>query len=465
MSLLAATQIPKPADEQAFERASVVLWSALLDDPNVQRVGRRGQPQNGVDLYGIRGGDVDHHVGIQCKLKGDGQRLTESEVRTEVRKALTFRPALKEYFIVTTAPDDVSMQELARQLTAELKRAGTPMRVLIWGWNTLEERITQNAAARNVFDPSSNPLSEDILSDTRTILLEQSYLRSELLGEFHSLSCRIDSVLSLAPGDGTVAGTTFDAHLDAEIDALRDLSNRGKPQTALELLKGLLDRVNNTASGRILFRIKANIGSCLYSLGRDDEAASILADAYDHAPTEPTAIANRALSLLLQGRWKELIEFGVRELTADPTNEGLAGYLIQTGRYDEQAGDPIDLIPAQLRDSLAVRLGRIDFFRWRRPEGQWWPLAHEAREAFPDDAHAIQFSAEATIDEILSSDSYRQTGVLSCCDRDRLRNATDELIALWDDARVSEAPIRPKEPVAQLPPYAAECVSRTAWWC
>ena len=49
MSLLAATQIPKPADEQAFERASVVLWRGLLNDPNIQRNGRRGQRQNGVD--------------------------------------------------------------------------------------------------------------------------------------------------------------------------------------------------------------------------------------------------------------------------------------------------------------------------------------------------------------------------------------------------------------------------------
>lgn len=54
MSLLAATQIPKPADEQAFERASIVLWRGLLGDPNVQRNGRRGQRQNGVDLFGVR---------------------------------------------------------------------------------------------------------------------------------------------------------------------------------------------------------------------------------------------------------------------------------------------------------------------------------------------------------------------------------------------------------------------------
>ena len=130
MSLLAATQIPKPADEQAFERASVVLWRGLLQDLNVQRNGRRGQRQNGVALFGIRNGDPTYHVGIQCKLKSGGQVLTEAEVRDEVRKALTFKPALREYFITTTAPDDVALQELARELSAEQSTKGRTILIL-----------------------------------------------------------------------------------------------------------------------------------------------------------------------------------------------------------------------------------------------------------------------------------------------------------------------------------------------
>lgn len=167
MSLIAATQIPKPADEQAFERASVPLWAKLLDDPNVPRNGRRGQRQNGVDLYGIRDGDTDHYVGIQCKLKSDGHTLIEKEVRDEVTKALTFKPALKEYFITTTAPDDVAMQELARTITGELRKAGRTMLVSVWGWNTLEEKISQDADARNLFDPTYTPHSAVILEETR----------------------------------------------------------------------------------------------------------------------------------------------------------------------------------------------------------------------------------------------------------------------------------------------------------
>jgi cellulose synthase operon protein C len=180
MSLLAATQIPKPADEQAFERACVPLWCGLLKDPNVQRNATRGQGQDGVDLYGMRDRDPDQYVGIQCKLKGDGKELSEKEVRTEVEKAVKFKPALREYFIVTTAPDDGEMHELARVITAGLRAKGHQMLVYIWGWNTLEEKISEDDAARKAFDPSFGPFTGRILENTQDLLLGQTETQSGL---------------------------------------------------------------------------------------------------------------------------------------------------------------------------------------------------------------------------------------------------------------------------------------------
>lgn len=143
MPTYAATQIPKPVDEQAFERACVVLWMCLLKDPNVQQNGRRGQRQNGVDIFGLRDGDPSHLVGVQCKLKSDGQELSEDEINEEFRKALTFTPTLTEYFIVTTAPDHVRHHEFARTLSHDLGKQGRRMAFAVWGWNTLQTRIAQ----------------------------------------------------------------------------------------------------------------------------------------------------------------------------------------------------------------------------------------------------------------------------------------------------------------------------------
>ncbi|NTI78585.1 PIN domain-containing protein [Rhizobium rhizogenes] len=448
MSLLAATQIPKPADEQAFERASIVLWRGLLNDPNVQRNGRRGQRQNGVDLFGIRDGDTDRQVGIQCKLKSDGHVLTEEEVRGEVTKALTFKPRLSEYFVITTAADDVAMQELAREVTAELRRAGTPMLVYIWGWNTLEEKITEDATARKAFDPTFGPFSEQILVETQKIGAGQSEARLEMgagLSRIEAKLALVEERLQTLPGDATTTISILEAHLDSEIDNYRELANGGKPRTAQTLFENLLGRVEATASGRILFRIKANIGACLLALGEDGKAASMLSDAYDHAPSEPKAIANKAFSFLLQGNWQELLSFGSEALKADPTNEGLAGYLVQAARFDASVSDPLLLVPESLKGTSAVAIGRTDFIRRRGSPGEWWAVAHDAVVAHPEDPHAIQFDAEAKIDEILSSDAFVRTRRITPEERGRLESAVAALTVLWDKARCSEGILGPED--------------------
>ena len=189
--VIGRTQIPKPADEQAFERASIVLWRGLLGDPNVQRNGRRGQRQNGVDLFGVRNGDAGHHVGIQCKLKSDGHVLTADAVREEVRKALTFRPELREYFIITTAPDDVALQELARELAVEQKAKGRAILIYVWGWNTLEERISEDAAARKQFDPDYGAFSEKILDEVGKVAVIQDDIKVSIDAGFSQLGAKL----------------------------------------------------------------------------------------------------------------------------------------------------------------------------------------------------------------------------------------------------------------------------------
>lgn len=352
MSLLAATQIPKPADEQAFERACVPLWIGLLNDPTVTRNGRRGQRQKGVDLIGMRNGSPAHYVGIQCKLKSDGKGLDEDEVRGEVEKALTFKPALREYYIVTTAPDDVAMQELARIITLKLHEKGTNLLVFVWGWNTLEEKIFQDSKARNAFDPDYGAFSEQILENTDHLLVQQTEI-SEGLSEISAKMDLLQGRVLSQPGDGTVSVELYEKGLDAEIDGYRELNNSGKPTTAMRLLQALLTRVRDNASGRLLFRIKANIGSCYLRLGDERKAGNLLAEAFEHAREEPKAIANKAFALLLQGRPLDALAFAKSALADDPTNDQVAGVLVQSARFDDLVDDPLVLVPSDLHQTSA----------------------------------------------------------------------------------------------------------------
>jgi tetratricopeptide (TPR) repeat protein len=439
---------PKPADEQAFERASVVLWRRLLDDRSIQRNGRRGQRQNGVDLFGIRDGDVNWHVGIQCKLKSEGKVLTEDEIRGEVKKALTFKPPLKEYYITTTAPDDVAMQELAREITKELAAAGKTIRVFVWGWNTLEERISEDALARKAFDPTCTLFSEEILAEARSISAGQREMHDNLGAGFsrvEAMLAEFSGRLTNPPGDSTVEMNAIEVHLDAEIDEYRELNISGKTLTAMPLLERLLARVGASASGRVLFRIKANIGHCLLALGKEAEAAAMLLASYDHAPNEPKAIANKAFGLLLQGDWEELLGFGNAHLETDPSNEWLAGYVVQAARFDISITEPLKLIPEPLHQTAAVQIGWVDFVRRRGKPGEWWGPARGALAMHPAEPLAVQFAAEADLDEIIASQRFQHMRILSLPERQKLEAATGTLRSQWNRERGTDGPLRPED--------------------
>ena len=154
MSEYSAMQIPKPRDEQTFERCNEILWRCILRDETVQLHGRRGQRQYGVDLTGIRDDRPENLVGVQCKLKSKDQ-LTEAEIRAEVEKALTFSPPLSAYVIVTTAPDDGQLQRLAHQLSISCSESREKtLKIRILGWGSLERQIQRYPDALDAFDPS-----------------------------------------------------------------------------------------------------------------------------------------------------------------------------------------------------------------------------------------------------------------------------------------------------------------------
>lgn len=276
--MYASIQIPKPTDEQVLERAPIAFFREYLNDPNLNTYGRRGQGQQGVDLCGKRNGDPERFVGIQCKLKGADKELSEAVVREEVEKALTFSPALKEYFIITTAPDDAKLQQLARDLEVGIKTdTGRTMSIQVWGWDTLQREVQKYPEALKVFYP-------DYISQTDMLLEENRQMRS-MIGNLNDLmiggpqngnwtsarpSLLVDGALSLVP---------LEQHIDKQIDSYREMANAGRPNDAHGLLVALEKQLETRCSGRLRFRIKANIAACLSGLARDGEAAELLLEA------------------------------------------------------------------------------------------------------------------------------------------------------------------------------------------
>ena len=391
MSELSATQIPKPCDEQAFERCNEVLWRCMLRDDTVQLHGRRGQKQYGVDLTGVRDDQPERIVGVQCKLKTEGQKLTDAEVREEVEKALAFSPLLSEYFIVTTAPDDEKLQRLAHQLSiSSSKGREKPLKVRILGWGSLEREIRRFPNALNAFDPSHTGQGSRIERklDDLSMVPEQVAVIYRAVTQGHA-------------GNPIVTDMGVHSALGRQINDYAELVS-SDPSTALRLLNQLQEQLDDDVRANIRFRVAANIAACHFNLGDEEVAARGFIAAYRFDPGNRKAIAHKALGLLLLRDWTALKSFAKRQLSKQPDNAPLAAYYIRGMMADPTVTDPLNQVPEAVQGTPEVAEAHVLWLMDRGSQGEWWDAATAAHETHPDSDRLREMYASALLERIVS---------------------------------------------------------------
>jgi hypothetical protein len=119
---LGGLQFPPPRSWEDFEDFCVDLFAA--EWRGIQRHGRSGQRQRGVDIFGqLPNGSW---AAIQCK-RGKvwpPARLSLKEVERDIAAARTFEPPLGLFVVATTMEADAKLQALARRVTQEHSREG-----------------------------------------------------------------------------------------------------------------------------------------------------------------------------------------------------------------------------------------------------------------------------------------------------------------------------------------------------
>ncbi len=131
MPLLSGCQLPPPSNWQDFESLCVDLWREEWKDTTIQRNGRSGQTQNGVDIVGRP--DKNVWGGIQCKCIPEGSVLSESDLISEVAKAKNFYPSLSLFIVANTGLKDVHLENAARSMVTTNSRGGH-LDVVVYSW-------------------------------------------------------------------------------------------------------------------------------------------------------------------------------------------------------------------------------------------------------------------------------------------------------------------------------------------
>ena len=249
--------------------------------------------------------------------------------------------------------------------------------------------------------------------------------------------------LNAGLADRVGASDPLEQALDRQVDQYRDLLRAGSAKTALTLFRNLQDELPNTASAKIRFRIKANIGHCYIQMGNFAEAQLWLLEGFDLAPEEANAIANKALAFILADRFADALEICRAALESDPSNQLAASYLLQAAVPLSEMADPLDLIPQDLREKEEVLLARAAFLRSREQRPDWWTIAREAAGRFPGNKRIALFASESYVEEAIRHPDFQRERKLAPTLHEALSGAAAVLDAHWIELRSSEVPTRP----------------------
>ena len=423
-------QFPPPADWQAFERLGFDLFRRIWKDPGTQLHGRTGQPQAGVDVYG-----EDHQggafTGVQCKGRdGDyNSTLTEAELRAEVEKAKAFRPALRVFIVATTAPNDVKLQQVARDITA-LHRSGGLFDVHVHGWGTLKQLITDFPDLVQKHFADLAPV--DLLARMDTLREE---VGSDLRGIIRSELVIVRSTSPLAAGAATSAADPPEDPLHARIRDAANLTNDGAAQAAMRSLQRLRDAEWTTATPRNRYRILAALASASLVLGDTASAVAGYRDAYAQAPDFPMARAVLATAQLLDGEQAGSFATASQALLEDPSCEQAAMIVVQAAPSTIGMRDLEALLPGPMLAKPSVLVVLSTAARTRGDMAAAHRLAEAAYRLNPEDWRACTLMAELLLAPIFDDEALPLTRAVPVGRAEDFRRSLKLLRSAWSKVR------------------------------
>ena len=142
----------------------------VLADPLIQKNGRQGQAQNGVDLFGSPNANYSVFWGIQCKVEPPGRSSDSilANVKQEVDKAESFEPKLEHWIFSTTAPVDAVLQRDARNLSQARARDGL-FTLSVLGWDEIVSLLCTHADVMAEFYPGHGVNIKEILQELQQL--------------------------------------------------------------------------------------------------------------------------------------------------------------------------------------------------------------------------------------------------------------------------------------------------------
>lgn len=429
--------IDPPGNPDKFEMLCCALARKVWNDPTAQRNGRTGQAQNGVDIISQYDGGTDYY-GLQCK--NSDQRsgsLTEADIKAEVEKAKTFKPALKRFYIATTLPRDSALQAVVRQISSDNVAAGL-FSVHIWGWEDLHEALLAHREVLYTYWPhlqpptqtSPNAAGADLVKKATERILEGKTTPATNITNSGPGTINIVMGSDTTPS-AVVADDKKEVH--AKLDVIRNHIDDGTPVTALAELEQIRKDHWATADANLKFRIITNIAAAESKVGKEDEAGKHFIEALQYNPDDEKALCNAATGYVLQENMEEAIKLIDRAIIANPSSDRAYSMRI----YATAKGVPLEELTKGIPE-VNLKSGPVSFsigfiLRERGESAAAVSWFRQGADAEPDDLEKRVAVAETLLQIIVEDQSIVFGQQLSA----KVRTELEEIDTIFKDAWAS----------------------------
>jgi tetratricopeptide (TPR) repeat protein len=263
--------INPPTNEDVFEDLCLELLKQHWAKPQLQRFGKRGERQNGVDLVDL--GGTDPLYAAQCKLKEAWKTLAPSEIQEEVNKAKLFQLPIGYYAILTTGKVSTSAQLAVRAINQQHKIDGL-FEVELFAWNRITNLLRQYPEVEKQFYG----------------------------GLQHETATRLEKKIdALHSATEAISVSSTSNEIDRLIDEARDKINARESQVALLLLNRVEQSKGDVLTARQRFRVFTNLGAANLNLKNARVAAEYFVKAGPLQPDEELGKINTVLAYHVLG--------------------------------------------------------------------------------------------------------------------------------------------------------------------
>lgn len=234
--------LPRLDNSNDFEELIRDLFSIKFKNPNLQRYGRNGQEQSGIDIVGTIGKDYTSDSGVVIQCKNHIDKITDtklcSEIDTEISKfeKSTFKNDV--FYFVTSAKNSKKIINHVKKININRTRAGNKSMIVRF-WDDISRDVLNNEFLlykyyKNILSinppETLNPIGLELnnhksihlrLSDfnvPKNIKSNISKLKDVCVNNLNG-KYQLVQPYNLSFGISTKPEINFDGHVDLNIDA------------------------------------------------------------------------------------------------------------------------------------------------------------------------------------------------------------------------------------------------------